>query len=186
MASTTYEFGRRTNTCAVSGRQLQPGEEYVAALVESAGAEAGGNEDGLQRLDFSREAWESSPRPRGLFAFWRGRVATEEAKKHRLIDDASLLELFEQLADASEPRRVAFRYVLALILVRKRVLVHAGARETKGDSPAVMILSERATGPGSQERQSSMPKIEVIDPSLDAESLRDVTEQLESVLREGA
>ena len=33
-----------------------------------------------------------------------------DAKKKVLIDDAALVEIFEQLAGQTEPRRVAFRF----------------------------------------------------------------------------
>src|SRR5690606_24010444 len=101
-----------TGVCAATGRKLDVGERFVAALVEREDSEE------LRRIDFSMEAWDEGARPRGLFGFWRGVVPAAGAKKQVLIDDEAVLDLFEQLSSATDDRRVAFRFVLALILVR--------------------------------------------------------------------
>ncbi len=176
MTGTTYEFGRRTGVCRVSGRAIAPGETYIAALIEKTAEEG----EGLDRADFTLEAWESSARPSRLFAFWRATLDSEDSNKPTLIDDESLLGLFEQLEGASEPKRLAFRYVLALLLVRKRLLVLAG--EKKG----LLLVQEKLTGVGSVAAQAKAPVMEVVDPGLDAAAIAEVTEQLESVIRVGA
>src|SRR5579863_1948158 len=48
-----YEIQRFTRHCAVTGRELAPGEEFYTALV-AAGAE-------LKRIDYSAEAWQGPP-----------------------------------------------------------------------------------------------------------------------------
>lgn len=174
--ATTYEFGRRTGVCAATGRPLVPGEHYVAALIEKKPEEG----EGLLRADYSEDAWASSPRPEGLFAFWRTTADDSKSDGPKFIDDAALLEMFQQLDGATEPKRVAFRYVLALLLIRKRLLVAAGQRR------GVMLVQEKLSGPGSVAAQAKAPTIEVIDPALDAETVEDVTRQLEAVIRVGA
>lgn len=175
MTGNNYEIGRRTGVCATTGRPLAPGETYVAALVEKSPEEG----EGLDRLDYTTQAWESSPRPERLFAFWRAVVSTDQDNKPRFIDDESLLGLFEQLDGATDPKRLAFRFVLSLILIRKRLLVHAGARGK------TMLVQEKLTGIGSVARQASAPMIEVIDPGLDEATIAEVTQQLEGVIRVG-
>lgn len=176
MTATTYEFGRRTGVCAASGKVFVPGETYVAALLEKP-AEQG---EGFERADYSIEAWESSGRPERLFAFWRATMTEGEPQGPRLIDDNELLSLFEQLDGATETKRLAFRYALALILVRKRALVMAGSRK------GLLLVQQRVTGPGSVARQATEPVIEVVDPGLDEATINEVTSQLESIMRVGA
>lgn len=194
MTGTTYEFGRRTGVCAITGKPFAPGQAYVAALIEPApasdsnsqpaatqpGPQSTSESDALRRVDYSAEAWESSPRPEGLFAFWRTTFEDRDDGRARLVDDASLLSMFEQLEGVTEPKRAAFRYVLALLLIRKRLLVHAGER------PGALMVQEKLTGPGSVAAQAKAPVIEVVDPKLDAAAVAEVTAQLESVLRTGA
>jgi hypothetical protein len=176
MTGSTYEFGRRTGVCALSGKAFGPGDSYIAALIEKSPEEG----EGLDRADYAIDAWESSPRPERLFAFWRATLDEGGENKPTLIDDESLLGLFEQLEGATEPKRLAFRFVLALLLVRKRLLVLAGERK------GVLLVQEKLTGPGSVAAQAKAPVVQVVDPGLDAAAIAEVTEQLESVIRVGA
>jgi hypothetical protein len=117
----------------------------------------------LERLDFSIGAWEGGARPAGrLFGSWRGVMPAADAAPKLRLDDGELLELFEQLGETSEARAAGLRYVLALLLVRRRVLRYEGAANGR-------ILVRH---PDARER------VEVIDPGLDEEQLSAVAEQL--------
>ena len=69
------------------------------------------------RHDYSVEGWEGPPE--GALACWRSRIATPESKKSWAPNDV-MLDLLEQLED--QPDKQDMRYVLALLLVRRRVL----------------------------------------------------------------
>lgn len=173
MTTTTFELPRRTGVCAATGRTLQPGEEYVGALFERPD-EAGG---GLERRDYSRDAWESAPRHGTPVGFWRGKVSDAGDRATARLDPEAMLALFEQLSEATEPRHLAFRYVLALILIRKRLLVLAGSR------PGALLVQHKLSGAGSVARQAGAPVEEVTDPGLDEQTVGDVTGQLEQAMR---
>ena len=138
IAGTQYSIGSATRRCAATDRELATGDRFVAALVQRP------EEEVFERLDFSEQAWMDGTRPaRGLtlYGFWRGVVQEPGAKKRLLIDDQSLLELFEQSEDdlggaagtdgqvaPTNSERLAFRFVLGLILLRKRLLVQEGSK----------------------------------------------------------
>ena len=125
------------------------------------------------------EAWEAGARPAAparVFGFWRAVVAAPGAKKKQLVDDASLLDLFEQLAGATEGRKVAFRYLLALVLVRKRLLVIEGA---KGGT---MLVRHKGAALPPERGGVGPPLLEVIDPGLDPQALEEGTEELAAIL----
>src|SRR5688572_4241783 len=106
---TDYQIQPHTRRCCVTGRELQAGERYFTALVDD-GAQ-------LQRQDYAAESWQGPPQ--GAFSFWSGRVpATDDAKPR--FDDDALEDCFHRLADDSEPGRINFRYVLALLLIRRK------------------------------------------------------------------
>src|SRR5689334_17287956 len=111
--SAGYEIARATGVCAASGKKIQPGDEFVAVLVER-----GDDEDaGLERVDFTVAAWEKGSRPKKpfkVFGHWRAKMQPPGQSKKPLIDDAALLDLFEQLEGAEERSRISFRFVLAL------------------------------------------------------------------------
>lgn len=164
-----YEFGRLTRQCAATGRALAPGEPYVAALFESHESEA------LERRDYSAEAWDSPSRPARVFAHWRATVPAPNARPRQLIDDDALISLFEQLEAEHDAKRLAFRFALALILIRKRVLIDAGRREDRAGG-SVMLVRARADGPEGR-------VMEVADPGMNPATIAEVTDQVSSLIR---
>ncbi|MHC4946867.1 MAG: hypothetical protein ACYTG1_01200 [Planctomycetota bacterium] len=164
-----YQVARSTGVCAETGRPLEAGAPCVAALCER---EA---EEGFERLDFALEAWESGARPPRLFSFWRTTVPEAGQPRRLLVDDEVLVDIFERLADDDRPQRIAFRFVLALILMRKRILRPAG-RTTASDGTARWRVRPRGAAP-------ETPPVEVIDPGLGDEDIRELTEQLGEILQ---
>jgi hypothetical protein len=104
-----FEVQRPARRCAATDRPLEPGEECYSVL-EVAGAE-------IVRKDYCRDAWRGPPE--AAFGWWKSRVPEPIAKKIKLAPNDVLLELFDQLAD--QPQQQDVRYVLTLLLVRRRV-----------------------------------------------------------------
>jgi len=172
--SRQYEIARPTGVCAATGEAINPGDVMVATLAERQ------EDDGFERRDYSAEAWEKGARPAGMIGHWRTVMPEPGTEPKPFIDDDSLLGLFHQLEDAEEPSRLAFRFVLALMLLRKRMLRPAGMEKREGQS----IMLVRARGP--EGWSADDPPIEVIDPGLDEQTLESVTEQLGQVIRGAA
>lgn len=176
-----YEIDRPTNACAVTGRVLQPGEAYYATLVETPPdpAAKGAAALGFKRVDVSPEAWNQGRRPEKLFSHWKSVVPMPNQKRRMFVDDEVLVGLLHRLGDDPQPQRQAFRFVLALILMRKKLLRYDGSR--KADS---VDEGGRAV---TREYWLMVPRgddrpIEVLNPHLDEEMIRRVTEQLGEVL----
>ncbi len=107
-----WEVQRTSGRCAISGRELAEGEEFYAVLFDRNGV--------LERVDYAAEAW-SGP-PEGTFCFWKSRVPFKEKKKVAWVDDEVLVNLFVRLAEERDELKIRFRFVLALLLMRKRLL----------------------------------------------------------------
>jgi hypothetical protein len=105
-----FEVQRCTRRCAATDRALEPGDDCYSVL-ELAGAD-------VIRKDFCSDAWKGAPET--AFGWWKSRVPDLNAKKIKLAPNDVLLELFEKLAEPVEQQDL--RYVLALLLVRRRVL----------------------------------------------------------------
>lgn len=104
-----FEVQRSTRRCAATDRSLEPGDECFSALrVEG---------PDVIRQDYCRDAWAGPPA--NAFAWWKWRVPEPTAKKIKLAPNDVLLELFDRLAE--EPVHDDMRYVLTLLLVRRRV-----------------------------------------------------------------
>ena len=105
-----FEVDRCSRECAASGRALVEGEEFFSVLV------AEGSQ--VRRLDYAAEAWSGAPA--GALGWWKSRMPAPAARKARLAPSDVLLELFHSLAEVEASRDM--RYVLALLMVRRRIL----------------------------------------------------------------
>jgi hypothetical protein len=191
----TYDIARPTGQCAHSGRVLQPGEAYIAALVEldstasppSAGSSAA-NVLGFKRLDFSLEAWDQGHRPPQLFGHWKTTVPLPNHKRKVFVDDDVLMNLLRRLADTDQPQRLAFRFVLALILMRKKLLRYDGTVKKPATEPGAgdcqwwRMTPKLDISKGPFGKWNDEEVIEVLDPHLDEEQIRQVTDQLNEIL----
>lgn len=200
----SYEIPKTSGQCASTGRELVPGEPYYSALVElpegqQEESDSGAAKDksaealkalGMCRIDISHEAWESGYRPEGLFGYWKSTVPEPNEKKKMFVDDAVLMNLLERLADATEPDRQAFRYVLALILMRKKLLRYDGTeiRDTEIDGQTVSqnwwkLTPKLDLAKGPMGKWHPDVSLEVLDPKLDETRIEQVMQQLGEILQ---
>jgi len=107
---TDFEIRRSSRRCSVTGRDLAPGEWFYSALVET--------ESGLERRDFAEASW-SGP-PESSIGWWRSRIATGDTARFYWAPSSVLLAYFERLL--SDPARRQESYLMALVLVRKRLV----------------------------------------------------------------
>jgi hypothetical protein len=125
-----FEVQRSTRRCAATERALEPGDVCYSVL-EVRGAD-------VIRTDYCREAWTGPPQK--AFGWWKSRIPEPTAKKIKLAPNEVLLELFDQLADRHEQQDL--RYVLALLLIRRRVLRLDVPSEALASTPVPATESE--------------------------------------------
>jgi len=128
-------------------------------------------EDGeeFRREDYSQEAWEKPPQ--GAFCCFKSRMpAKEQEKKRLLVDDELLVDFFVRLKDETEPVRRQFRFVLALILMRKRLLKYEQTRR-QGEHEVwqMRLMKDRSVH-------------SVVNPRLADDQIEDVSRQLGAIL----
>lgn len=167
--SSNYTIGRPTGLCAATGRRLEPGESCIACLCEPVEG------DGFDRIDYSLDAWQGGARPERLFSFWQMTVPEPDAKPKVFVDDELLMNLFERLAEDERPQRIAFRFVLTLILMRKKLLRYQG-RTGEGEGEKWLFRAKGSPPP------PEVPLIEVMNPHLSEDDIRSITEQLGEIL----
>lgn len=156
-----WAINKPLGQCYGTGQKIEYGQEYFGALVQT--------EEGLQRRDFSAEYWESQ-KPE-TFCYWKTRLPKPGQKKQLFVDDQMLMAFFERLGKETEPEKVNFRFVLALILMRKRILKYEETR-TDGDTEVWLL---RTVG----DRQTA----EVINPHLDEEQIEQLSSQIGEILQ---
>lgn len=128
---TDYQIQASTRRCARTGREIRPGEKYHSVLIEQSGS--------LSRQDFSMEAWQGPPP--GAFGHWLGRLPAGDRPRRQPIDDDLLIECLSRLEGEASQDRASFRYVVALLLMRRRRLRLEEVREGEGGRE-VMILRD--------------------------------------------
>jgi len=156
-----WEINKPLGQCYGTGRKIEYGEEYFGALVETG--------EGLQRRDFCADYWEEE-KP-NVFCYWKTRLPHPSQKKQIFVDDEMLLAFFERLGKETEQEKVNFRFVLALILMRKRRLKYDATRvEDAKEIWRLRIVGEKQI-------------IEVINPHLDEEQIEQLSSQIGQILQ---
>lgn len=105
-----FEVQRFTRRCAEQDRELQPGEVFFSVLLPQ------GNS--VQRLDYCRQAWHGPPE--NAIGWWQAKVPDPVTRRVQWAPNTVMLDYFMQLAD--DPTRQDLRYVLTLLLIRRRIL----------------------------------------------------------------
>jgi hypothetical protein len=156
-----YQLQAPTRRCTTSGRELRPGEKYITALLDECGK--------FVRRDFAPDAWTGPPE--NAIGHWAARVPQAgEAAKRPPIDDEMLAECFHRLDGAVDADRVQFRYVVALLLMRrKRFKFEDVTKDASGD---LLQLRDMRTG----------DRFAVADPGLNAEAMATVQDEVFRVL----
>src|SRR5437016_6404335 len=152
-----YEVARPLGKCAVTGEPIQQGEKFMAALRETA--------SGFERVDVSTNAWPQFDR-KDIVAFWQATMPALEQKKKLFVDDEVLCDLFERLKDTTEPPKLNFRFVLGLILMRKKMLAYENSRTEDGKDIWVVRFKGRED------------KLDLLNPKLDEAQVAEVSQQL--------
>jgi hypothetical protein len=130
-----YDIRPLGRKCSATGTDLVPGSVCHSVLVEREGK--------LVRLDYSEAGWPGPPSD--AVGVWRGLVPPTGEPRREPLDAAVLFRCFEQLLEEGDPGREGLRYVLALILVKKRRLRIEGSR-TGADGEHLQLIGVQGEG----------------------------------------
>jgi hypothetical protein len=139
-----FEVQRCTRHCAKSDRELKPGETFYSMLVVEDGA--------VVRHDFCQEAWDGPAED--ALGWWKSQMPDPNAKRLHWAPNDVMLHYFEQLASAPEKQDV--RYVLALLMIRRRVV---RLEETEEDEQGQEVLILYCP------KKEAEYKVPVVDPT---------------------
>ena len=134
-----WNIRSRAHQCAVSGRQFEEGEKHFTAIYHD--LETGG----YSRRDVSFDAWAQELAERTPFSFWKS-VYTRNAPEERpeITSKESGMSLLQHLIEEDEPHTENARYILALMLERKRMLAPTAVKET--EQGRMLFYENRKTG----------------------------------------
>jgi hypothetical protein len=129
-----YEIERSAKSCTETGREFVPGEEFFSALI------AAGKD--LKRCDYSAEGWHGPPE--GAIGWWKSQMPDQQSRRAHWAPNDLLLNFFDELAQ--QPDKQDMRYVLALLLVRRRVMrLEEEQRDDAGQERLMLYCPRRDT-----------------------------------------
>lgn len=149
--------------CSVSGRPFADEETYYTMLIETP--------EGLARRDFSAEAWAGRDPGAQPLSFWRAEFKIPPAAPVRTIAHDDAESLLRRLIEADDPSTENTRYILAIMLERKRTFYH---RDT--------VLREERPWLVYEHKESGETFL-VADPRLKLAQLHDVQNEVAELLR---
>lgn len=163
-----WRFERRADHCAVSGEPFRPGHRIVTTLhtVRVEPEEDSEATTMLVRRDVledhaDAEGADAPPGPE--FSRWTWEFPEPEAKRP-VLDLAAAREFLVRLVREDAPERAALRYLLVLLLMRKRLVrLEEQLTDERGDVLVIEIPPE-------------VPPTEIVCPELteaEADALRD-------------
>jgi hypothetical protein len=159
--ATEFDIQGPTRVCTATGRELLAGERFYAVLLDEAGK--------FVRKDFAADAWAGPPTD--AVAFWAGRVPASDRPRKPTFNDELLLDCFHHLTGSAEAGRVNFRYVVALLLMRRRRLKFEDVRRAE-DGAHVLVVRDAKSG----------TRYEVADPRLSEAEITTVQDEVFKVL----
>lgn len=162
-----WTMPRRGDRCVACQREFVAGDALNVCLYDTPA--------GYERRDFCAACQPpAEPRPIGAWKSRRPQANADGPRNLALFDKAAVLTIFEQLADATDRRQIQFRFVLALLLWRKRALKLEGTRDDGGIEH--WDFTDPHTG-------ASHP---VARPDLDESELERLSAELEAIIAGGA
>jgi hypothetical protein len=131
--SQDWEIRKRSEVCTQTNRPFHEGECFYTAIYREG--------DGFRREDLSDEAWGTRPEGDAPFSFWRSKFEMPPPPPPEPLakQDAEgiLRKLIEENSDATKNAR----YILALMLERKRIL-----KPMESSDPDVLVYERAQTG----------------------------------------
>jgi hypothetical protein len=128
-----WEIRKRSEACTATQRPFTEGEFFYTALYRDA--------DGFRREDVCEDAWAGLPEEPRPFSFWKSKFELPPPPPPEPLakQDAEgiLRKLIEENADGSRNAR----YILALMLERKRLL-----KPMDSEDPDVLVYERAETG----------------------------------------
>ena len=156
-----WEIEKSLGQCYGTGQKFEVGSEYFAALVET--------DQGFERRDYSIEYWQAEKPP--VYCYWKTKLPDAGQKKKLFVDDDMLMTFFQRLAEETDPERINFRFIVTLVLMRKRRLKYNSSRI----EDSIEVWTMRVTG---QDRN-----VEVVNPNLTEDKIEQLSSQISQILQ---
>ncbi|MDX2079167.1 MAG: hypothetical protein SFU53_00125 [Terrimicrobiaceae bacterium] len=154
-----WEIKSRSHSCSRTGREFEPGEIFYTLLIREPG--------GFRREDLCEEAWQERNDNIQPFSFWRSKYEPPTPPPPEPLPKDDAEGLLRRLVAENDPAYLNVRYILALMLERKRLL-----RPVESGDDDMLVYEHVATG----------ETIVLANPHLSLEQIPAVQREVSSLL----
>jgi hypothetical protein len=164
-----WNIRSRAHACAHTGNPFTQGESFYTALFDDP---ATGD---LIRRDFSLAAWDEARALAEPFSFWKSTYEPPvNDAKPEVVEKENAESLLRRLIEENSPGSENTRYILAVMLERKKILKHTATRDS--DDASFLIYEHPKSG-----------EIYIIrDPELKLDQVEAVQREVSLLLTLGA
>jgi hypothetical protein len=121
-----WNIRSRSRECAVTGRAFEDGEQHYTTIHFDPEA------NGYVRRDVSLDAWEQEVAERAPFSFWKSTyVQPVIEEKPEIAPKENAQQLLQRLIEDDDPKTENARFILAIMLERKRLLTPTDVKESE-------------------------------------------------------
>lgn len=150
-----FDIQRCTRRCAATERELRPGETIYSVIVAEGAS--------VVRRDYAADAWPGAPE--GALGWWKSQMPGATNRKMSWAPSDVMLHYFVELE--SRPEESDLRYVLTLLMIRRRLLrLDETAQEPDGSETLVVFSTKNDAQYRVPVRQPSPERIEQIQQQL--------------------
>ena len=133
MMQADWEIKSRAHQCSRTGREFVEGEFFYTLLIREG--------EGFRREDLSEEAWKERNDNIQPFSFWRSKYDPPAPPPAEPLPRDDAEGLLRRLIQENDPAYANVRYILALMLERKRVI-----RPLESSDDDMLVYEHLSTG----------------------------------------
>lgn len=130
-----WQIKKRSATCSATGRPFEDGEEFHTLLFFEDNGE-------WRRVDLCEEAWRGRNDNIRPFSAWKSTFQAPPPPEREAVPRENAESLLRAALDEDDPGQGNLRYILALMLERRKTLRHTDTRET---GEGRLLIYEHAT-----------------------------------------
>lgn len=157
-----WNIKSRSEVCEITGRPFVEGEAFHTALIMDG--------EGFRRIDLCEEAWKArleDATAEPLFSSWRSKFEPPAPPTPEPLPRDDVEGMLRRLMESQDPAHTNTRYLLAVMLERKRIL-----RPQSSPDKGTLIYERAGTG----------ETFIIADPNLSLSDLVAVQEEVTSLL----
>lgn len=128
-----WEIRKRSEVCTITERPFAEGESFYTALYRDG--------DGFRREDVCEDAWAGLPEDPRPFSFWRSKFEIPPPPPPEPLAKQDAEGILRRLIEENAESTKNARYILALMLERKRILKPMESEDTD-----VLVYERTETG----------------------------------------